>query len=423
VASWPFVDHAVCLYLFLSLYALLLAFDNGAHGTYVLAGIMLGGAIGTKYTAVPYALVLGAIVLVEWLAFSPPPAAGLRRSIRLSKVAAWALATSLVCAPWFIKNLALTGNPVYPLASGIFHGGDWTSASAKLYSMKMAEKGTSVTLAGFLASPLEATYDWTSYEEHYPGATLLLLPIAALGGLAIVLARSGSRGRPLAYLAAASGAYYVLWFVTYQSNRMLVPFAAFLAPLAGALVYLSARCSRWLLAIMSTALLAAWLGGMVWAVQFEYALASPAVAPYLLGGTSREAYLSKALNYWQAFDYMNRETAGKDANAKVLLVGEHRVYGAEFRAVWSDWFDTPAVLGLIQENGIRDAVGLVGFLRSHGIEWVIYNRPLLSQYEQAYYRPRFTDAEWAIVQDFLASPDFERKTIPPGIVVMRLKTR
>jgi 4-amino-4-deoxy-L-arabinose transferase-like glycosyltransferase len=78
----------------------------------LVAGLMAGTACGFKYTGVlMVALPLGAMALM--LTRGPTGA-------RLKAVGTFAGAAALTFSPWLVKNLALTGNPVFPLAGDVF---------------------------------------------------------------------------------------------------------------------------------------------------------------------------------------------------------------------------------------------------------------------------------------------------------------
>ena len=78
----------------------------------VVAGLFAGLACGCKYTALPMiALPLGLGVLLV-------PESKMPR--RLVNVLVFAVAVLAAFSPWLIKNQMMTGNPVFPLANGVF---------------------------------------------------------------------------------------------------------------------------------------------------------------------------------------------------------------------------------------------------------------------------------------------------------------
>lgn len=416
LAGWPFVDHSVTFFVITALYGLLIAFETGSYGTYVLAGALLGAAIGCKYTVIPFAVVFGVIAICEWIAFSPPPSSGRKRSITFPKLLTWAVVACVVSAVWFAKNFACTRNPVYPLAHSLLGGGEWNPEAASFLASRMATKGVPKTLAN-LAHPLAgSTFDWMRYEQHFPGAWILITLVAGAPGLVFAWVRHGSRSRFAWYCAVAAAAWYVLWFFTYQSNRMLLPMIALLAP---AVTLFAADCrARSFLAhvVLTVALATASVHGLLWSLKFEFTGASPPTIPYLIGSESRDKYMSRALSYWYPFEYLNEHMKPGET---ALLVGEHRIYGAKFQAVWSDWFDAPVFLRLARQNKISTADQFIDLMKAKGIRWMLHNAAELSLQKELW-RSRFSDDEWQLLNEVLRSDRLRRTDIPPGVHIFEV---
>ena len=225
VGTWPFIDHAVALYFLLTLHAMLRAFASGARGDHLLAGAMAGGALGCKYTAVAW---LGALVLLaawNYAAWAPRPSSGGRRALDVRGIALTAMVACALGAPWFIKNAVFTGNPVYPLANSLFGAGEWTPESGAFLAGRMGDKGDPATVANLAPTLARASFNWVRYEGQYMGPLWLALLVAGLGGTLLLTLSAGTRARPVLLYLAAAGASYLMWYFTYQSNRMLVPTA------------------------------------------------------------------------------------------------------------------------------------------------------------------------------------------------------
>ncbi|MBN1511189.1 MAG: hypothetical protein JXB13_04175 [Phycisphaerae bacterium] len=86
--------------------------DRPSLAWLALAGVLAGLSFGCKYTAGPLIVLPLAV-----LAFAAP-VAGWRR--RLAAVGVYVAAACLTMLPWFIKNTAMAGNPVFPLAGEVF---------------------------------------------------------------------------------------------------------------------------------------------------------------------------------------------------------------------------------------------------------------------------------------------------------------
>ena len=81
-------------------------------------GLMLGAGCATKYLAVGF--LAGPVLLMMM-------AACLRRPRPLGGVLVASMLTVLLMSPWLVRNLLYTGNPVFPLATGIFGRGHWSA--------------------------------------------------------------------------------------------------------------------------------------------------------------------------------------------------------------------------------------------------------------------------------------------------------
>lgn len=78
----------------------------------LLSGVLAGWACGCKYTAVPMIALPIVLVVAVMVRGSMP--------VRVGRVAIWSVGCVAALSPWLIKNFVYTGNPVFPLANGVF---------------------------------------------------------------------------------------------------------------------------------------------------------------------------------------------------------------------------------------------------------------------------------------------------------------
>jgi hypothetical protein len=158
LAGWAYNDMGLAFYETAALYCLLkwaktrfFSYESiekidasQKTGFLLFSAIFSGLAMGIKYTSFvgPLALVL---LLVWW---GRKQVGQVIRPLLLFGIVAF-----LVAAPWFLKNLAFTGNPVYPFILG---GDYWDDFRADAY----AESGT-----GIAYNP--ATCDTESQEQIF----------------------------------------------------------------------------------------------------------------------------------------------------------------------------------------------------------------------------------------------------------------
>lgn len=109
VAATARTDVAGALFVFLAGYAALEMASSGYRKPLaLLTGIMIGAAIGTEYTAIPYIVGLAlAIAVGAYLA---------RREYRtVAKAIGWMIVgAGITASPWLLKNVLLVGSPLYP---------------------------------------------------------------------------------------------------------------------------------------------------------------------------------------------------------------------------------------------------------------------------------------------------------------------
>jgi glycosyl transferase family 22 (putative mannosyltransferase) len=128
VAGWAYVDLGLAFYITVGICGLIeyLSDDEHSPGLLEVSALCLGGAIGVKYTGLLFGLAFGIILLLL--------ARSITRSVTVRKlIEETAVLTGfgiLPAIPWFLKNLVMTGNPVYPLAYNLFGGHDWSNELA-----------------------------------------------------------------------------------------------------------------------------------------------------------------------------------------------------------------------------------------------------------------------------------------------------
>ncbi len=477
VGCWPFADQSTVLFVLLSCYLLLWimrnlqasgkmqqikeirnyfikTFNSDSSIRSILyrrhmshfremtwfCGIIIGGAIGTKYTTLPFLCFVGASLFVYgYITLSTQGRVMLRAAAN-----AIMLTALVVGCCWFLRNLIETNNPFYPLLNSWIHGGDWTPDNAAFYAARMAEKGQSKTLLHLLMSPWNSTFSWLQYEGHYPGVITLAVFFSAfltgcfLTGWTIFCKYSKqirkslhtplrfftpSTFTPVLFMFAFGLCWWVMWFYSYQSNRLsTVTFAMFL-PIAMFVPLLCINLRRYKLYKATVWLLVlCGLYSMSWTIDWICFRSKPIAAmSYLLGNISKEEYMNKALSYKAAYDYLNNHT---DSDVRVMVIGEHRFYGARFNGLWSDWFNTPAPAYYIRKNNITTTEEFFNCLAADHFEWIMINNFEL-KLQGASYTDRLTENENKIIKDigaYAAAHNAEIKHFAPDADVIKLDT-
>jgi len=291
MASIAGADHLVVLGLVVAAELWTAPVRNGQR-PWVAAGVALGLALSSKYTAV----VPVAALLFAAFALCRPR----REAIGAGAVA---LATSSF---WWVRNAVTVGNPFHPLLWNWFRGEGWTAEDYARYT-------------GIVREGVAGARSWIV------GPLSLATP-SQLGvwfGLAVVVALAAVLGprpafRPACFVAAAALLAMAGWAATAQTARYALPTAALVAALAAAgLAQLAPPIAR----IAAAALGAAAAHGFL--VLGLFLFGTLGIQRTWLGGESREAWrhavtLNDPIPAYRASERL------LPRDARILVVGEGR---------------------------------------------------------------------------------------------------
>ena len=290
-----------------------------------------------------------------------------------------ALGVALVMAPWLGKNLIDTGNPVYPLAFGVFGGRHWDADRDARWSRAHGPRPIEWPAFTLAVGDVAGRSDWQS-------------PLfAALGPLAFF--RAGSR-RAAAWIAIYSAYLFLTWWtLTHRLDRFWLPILPGLAVLAvlGEYLFRAMVGKAWLAAVLglgvvanatycSTALAAfnEWLGDLgALRSSVPRMLNGPMVnmdeqlpkgARVLLVGQAAVFHLDRPIAYNTVF---NREGIEAIARGRTPREVGESLRAAGIAAIYVDWFEveryrspgnygftpfvTPEVFASLVDAGVLEA--------------------------------------------------------------------
>ena len=179
-----YVDLAVTLYTFLSLYAFYISLTKPNKGWLVLAGTFSGLAFGAKYTGL-FVVVVITCLNVGFYIYRKfyPNGARLQLKRPGSLWIAYYLPILILAAPWLIKNIVFTGNPVAPLLSNLLQNPDFRPTD---YNVWMESLRSWRGFEGGWGDILRGPWLFTQYSDTFGGnpgiVFLLFLPFAAWWG-------------------------------------------------------------------------------------------------------------------------------------------------------------------------------------------------------------------------------------------------
>ena len=339
------IDLATAFYGVLTAAALLVI--PGHCGVW-LGALAAGMAVATKWTAIPVVFAPAALIVLLT-----------RRSWRLT--IGFCFLAAVPVLPWAVKNWVLAGNPVYPLFGGLFPSPHWTAAQAALFARKHY-------------AALDAGGWWQLVERpwHYSLAEPMASPVLLLTAPLVLFL--GRRSAPVRWAGWLLLAGIAGWFLgTFRPWRFVMPVLPLAAVLGagglGAVAF--ARGQRLVAQAAVGVVLLCGLATMtmVALVDAEDYKQSPPRLSFLqhsLGHATREEFLGRMGGGIYSPDlWMN---ANLPATAKVLYVGEARVYYAQHDTMWSTAFDQHPLTALMREH--RDPRSLWQAWRARGISHV-----------------------------------------------------
>lgn len=321
IASWAYVDLALAFYVFMAFFALMNWFDATTEKrSIVLAGVFGGMAMSVKYTGVTV-LVVALVLILYTMA---QKRAHYRRYLRA--LVALLLIAFAVAAPWYLKNAAFTGNPIYPYVLG---GRDWddlreewlTSIGVRMSTVDLLRLPWDITVLG--------TQGTTAFDATISPYFLAFLP------LILLVRREHSLLGALTIFAVTT---YVLWIsagaVAYSTfvlrARMLLPCFAPLSILTAYAVDSLSQLDRNAFSLQRFVLMALGLGLSVNVVSQSLTFLAYAPLSFIVGMESRDDFLRRQLadGHYDALQVINTELP---ASANVLFFWEPRSYYCQHR--------------------------------------------------------------------------------------------
>jgi len=207
-----YVENLLALYALLAVWFALKTLwrEDGRGRIAAASGVFAGLALGTKYTAAVFVVAPLALFFLVLIA-----ATG-RKSIK--PAALFAAGCFAAFLPWAVKNVVLTGNPVFPLLYGSLGGSGWSAKLAAGWAAAHAPGEISLKRVSALLKAIPRA------DAFLNPSMFVLLPFAFLG----------SRRRLFRLLLAAFALFYLCaWLLcTHQVDRFyyaLIPVVCLLA--------------------------------------------------------------------------------------------------------------------------------------------------------------------------------------------------
>ncbi len=297
-------------------------------------GLLAGAAAGIKYPGLIFATLPCLLLFGYWLVRSyrqQSTGAAIRGSLIML------IGLSLTALPWYAKNWWLAGNPVYPLAAGLFGG--QTLTPEKIAQWQAAHRVPAVDLANFVRDLGQLTV--TSYFVQ--PAMIFGVACACVWLLRRGKRRTSADILPTSVPALAPTMTILLtwsiwilviwWLATHRIDRFWLPMTGLWAALAA--------WGLWQVRQVSTALAQTMLiSGLLYAVLIcsSSVVADNRYFVSLAGLRDDVGDAAQVPRVPRVQTWINQNLAGADA--RVLLIGEARVFEYRVEVVYSTCFDT-----------------------------------------------------------------------------------
>jgi hypothetical protein len=306
-AGLAYIDMGWALFEFLALYAMLIWESQRQRNFLVLSGVMMGLAMGAKYSALG-----GSVAFALWLLWI------LRREgwkTLFSFCALFLGVAILVGSPWYIKNWILLGDPLYPYLSSV-----WAN---------LLDSYESFGLANYLILPWLLFVDRERFVGAYGSIEFpsIFFPL-------VLLYPFVRRSKSSDSLAGFTLLRYVFWALTSPWRfRYLIPAMPGLSLLAASVItHLTAHR---LLRKWGNILFRGLLAGMLIATLVYSLLFFIDVQPWRvdLGIESKEDFLRREVSDYPAKEFIQTNLP---IEALVLMPWDARGYYCDARCV-PDW--------------------------------------------------------------------------------------
>lgn len=384
LGSIPYAEGTLVFYTVL---AIEVANRRGERGWPLLAGIFSGGAYGAKYPGLLMAVVPAGL------------AASLGRPMEVPRRAGLFLAGLVLAAGlWLGRNIAWTGNPVYPLLYGQLGGVGWSEAKADRFDRAHQPGERTVAAAGTSLVDILVGSDWQT------GLIVTFLPFAFVGP---------KRRVALALLALVAYQFLVYFLLTHRIDRFWLPIEPFLSALAGAGAWFLAQCGPGRLGTPLVALLLAANAGYNLVYCTTGLCGSPNYTTRLL--TERDVNI---VRFWPAVALANDRAFVKH-DETVLFVGFAGVYDSAPKARYNTVFDDNLLELLVRESPASENLKATDEIRAAlataGIDFIIVDWNWIERYRSPG-NYGFTDfIKPALFEDLIRRDLIQRVGLPPSV--------
>ncbi len=368
VASSGYIDLSLALYVTLAAYGLTRWWKEQTWGWVILIGIFLGAALSVKLTTV---FVIAAFALMILLRARGVENTG---KIVASGFAALLLA-GVIASPWYIRTWAATGSPVFPFYMSIWPGkaNGWDVERSNLFqAMNSQYGGIDTSKLNYLTAPVRMS---VAAQPEQPANYDGVLGVVFLIGLPLLIWAlwKFDLAVEIKIMTGIASVMYLFWLFSSEQLRYILP----IAPLLAIAIAASAeKIGNGVSKVARCALIAASVCGLL--TTFAW-FCQKAPLRVVLGGETRDQYLTRNLDYYPYYQWINTETP---ADTKVWLINMRRdTYNIE-RTIFSDYlFEDWTLRKMLWESSSAQDMRVK--TAAMGIKYVLTRHDFLFDYDRS----------------------------------------
>ncbi|MBK7391814.1 MAG: glycosyltransferase family 39 protein [Chloracidobacterium sp.] len=371
VASSGYIDLSLALYVTLATYGLTRWWKEQTWGWVILIGIFLGAALSIKLTAV---FVFAAFALIVLLRARGAENAG--KIVGLGFAAL--LLAGVIASPWYIRTWVATGSPVFPFYMSIWPGkaNGWDVERSNLFQgMNSQYGGADTNKLNYLTAPARVSImAQPEQPANYDG----VLGVAFLIGLPLLVWAlwKFDLAVEIKIMSGVAAIVYLFWLFSSEQLRYLLPIVPLLAIAIAASVETIGGKKGSLKTVAQYAFIAAAVCGTLTTVAW---FCQRAPLRVVLGGETRDQYLTRNLDYYPYYQAVNNDTA---PDARIWLINMRRdTYNID-RPVFSDYlFEDWTLRKMLWES--RSVQELRAKTAAMGIKYVLTRHDFLFDFDRS----------------------------------------
>ncbi len=381
VAASAYIDLALALYVTLAVYALSRWWRTLETGWLTLIAVFLGAALSAKLTTLVVIAAFGLVVLLR-VRKAKESGSGSVGKIFVTGFAALLMA-GVIASPWYLRTWAETGSPVFPFYMSIWKGEapGWDVERSNLFQAMNSQYGR---VSGAATDQLLALWN-VSVKAQPEEAKFFdgVLGVGFLIGLPFLIfalwkgfkdADDGVRV-PVQIGAGVAAIVFLFWLFSSMQLRYLLPILPLIAiGIAASVERIAGRRSALFIAAkysIGVASVCGILTAFAWFLQ-------KAPLRVVLGGETRDQYLSRNLDHYPYYQALNTTTA---RDARVWLINMRRdTYNLERPAVSDYLFEDWTLRKMLWES--RSVQELKAKAAAMNVQYMLTRHDFLFDYDR-----------------------------------------